>query len=132
MSKAISYLGYMVMNRGTSVPVSTCQIEQKRTVLPLGALIGPSISYTTPYGFSEVRVTSRDKCCVRRSDSSDNGSSDRYPTLTSNLAFAPPRLCDTFSRYPVSFSGLMIARSAFGTVILRGHTVHRVLLDRCK
>jgi hypothetical protein len=24
------------MNRGTSVPVSTCQIEQNRTVLPLG------------------------------------------------------------------------------------------------
>jgi hypothetical protein len=36
------YLGYMVINRGTSVPVSTCQAEQNRTVLPLGVLIGPS------------------------------------------------------------------------------------------
>ena len=44
MSKGMSYLGYMVMNRGTSVPVSICQIEQKLTVLPLGVLIGPSIS----------------------------------------------------------------------------------------
>ena len=31
----------MVMNRGTSVPVSTCQIEQNRTILPPGVLIGP-------------------------------------------------------------------------------------------
>ncbi len=37
----------MEMNRGTSVPASICQIEQKRTVFPLGVLIGPSISYTT-------------------------------------------------------------------------------------
>jgi hypothetical protein len=42
------YHAYMVMNRGTSVPVSTCQIEQNRTTLPLGVLTGPSISYTTP------------------------------------------------------------------------------------
>jgi hypothetical protein len=32
------------MNRGTWVPVSICQIEQTRTILPLGVLIGPSIS----------------------------------------------------------------------------------------
>jgi hypothetical protein len=44
MLKGMSYLGYMVMNRGTSVPVSTCQIEQNPTILPLGVLIGPSIS----------------------------------------------------------------------------------------
>jgi hypothetical protein len=37
-------LGYMVINRGTSLPVSICQTEQKRTVLPLGFVIGPSIS----------------------------------------------------------------------------------------
>ena len=67
--------------------------------------------------FAEVRVTLRDKCWARRSDSSDNGLSDRYPTLRSNLAFAPPRLCDAFSRYAVSFSVAMIARSAFGTVM---------------
>lgn len=36
----MAYLGYMVMNRGTSVPVSTCQTEQKRTLLPPGVLIG--------------------------------------------------------------------------------------------
>jgi hypothetical protein len=44
MSKGMAYLRYMVMNRGTSVPVSTCQIEQNRTILPLGVLIGPSTS----------------------------------------------------------------------------------------
>jgi hypothetical protein len=38
------FLGYMVMNRGTSVPVSTCQTEQNRTLLPLGVLMGLSIS----------------------------------------------------------------------------------------
>jgi hypothetical protein len=32
------------MNLGTSVPVSTCQIEQNRTILAPGVLIGPSIS----------------------------------------------------------------------------------------
>jgi hypothetical protein len=32
------------MNRGTSVPVSTCQIEQNLTILAPGVLIGPSIS----------------------------------------------------------------------------------------
>jgi hypothetical protein len=42
--EAHAYLGYMVINRGRSVPVSTCQTEQNRTVLPLGVLIGPSIS----------------------------------------------------------------------------------------
>ena len=44
MSKGMSYLGYMVMNLGTSVPVSTCQIEQNRTFLPAGVLIDPSTS----------------------------------------------------------------------------------------
>jgi hypothetical protein len=44
MSKGMAYLGYMVMNRGASVPVSTCQTAQKRTLLPLGVLLGPSIS----------------------------------------------------------------------------------------
>jgi hypothetical protein len=44
MSKGKNYLGNMVMNRGTSVPVSICQTEQNRTLLPLGVLIGPSIS----------------------------------------------------------------------------------------
>jgi len=38
------YLGYIVMNRGISLPVSICQIEQKRTFPPLGVVIGPSIS----------------------------------------------------------------------------------------
>jgi hypothetical protein len=33
----VVYLGYMAMNRGTSVPVSTCQIEQNHTVLPLAS-----------------------------------------------------------------------------------------------
>ena len=32
------------------------------TLLPLGALIGPSISYTTPYTFSCVRATSSKRC----------------------------------------------------------------------
>jgi hypothetical protein len=32
------------MNLGMSVPVSTCQIEQNRTLLPPGVLIGPSTS----------------------------------------------------------------------------------------
>jgi hypothetical protein len=32
------------MNLGTSAPVSTCQIEQNRTILPPGVLIGASIS----------------------------------------------------------------------------------------
>lgn len=41
------YLGYMVINRGASVPVSICQIEQKGIDLPLGVTIGPSISYVT-------------------------------------------------------------------------------------
>jgi len=49
----------MVINRGTSVPVSTCQTEQNWTRLPLGALIGTTISYTTPYAFSCVRVTTQ-------------------------------------------------------------------------
>jgi hypothetical protein len=44
MSKGMAYLGYIVMNRGTSLPVSTCQTEQKWTLLPLGVLINPSIS----------------------------------------------------------------------------------------
>jgi hypothetical protein len=43
MSTRMSYLGYMVVNRGTSVPASICQIEQNRTVFPLGLFIGPSI-----------------------------------------------------------------------------------------
>ncbi|AMY10705.1 addiction module antidote protein, HigA family [Luteitalea pratensis] len=30
----------MVMNRGTSAPVSICQTEQNRTILPLGVAIG--------------------------------------------------------------------------------------------
>jgi hypothetical protein len=34
MSKGMAYLGYMVLNRGTSVPVSTGQTDQKWTVLP--------------------------------------------------------------------------------------------------
>jgi hypothetical protein len=51
----------MVMNLGPSVPVSTCQIEQNRMFFPPGVLIGPSTSYTTPYAFSDVRVTSSDK-----------------------------------------------------------------------
>jgi hypothetical protein len=34
MSKGMAYLGYMVMNRRTSMPVSTCQTEQKRTSVP--------------------------------------------------------------------------------------------------
>jgi hypothetical protein len=33
MSKGMSYLGYMVMNRGTSVPVSTCQEEAPGAVI---------------------------------------------------------------------------------------------------
>jgi hypothetical protein len=44
LERHLSYLGYIVLNRGTSLPVSICQIEQKRTVLPLGVVIGPSIS----------------------------------------------------------------------------------------
>ena len=66
---------------------------------------------------SEVRVTPSDRCCLRRSDSSAHGESTRYPTLSKSLAFEAPRLCDTFSRYAVSFSAAMIATSAFGTVI---------------
>jgi hypothetical protein len=62
ISKATFYLGYMVINRGTSVPVSTCQTEQNWTRLPLGALISPTISYTTPYAFLCVRVTSSERC----------------------------------------------------------------------
>ena len=113
----MSYLGYMVINLGTAVPVSTCQIEQNCTILPLGVLIGPSISYTTPYPFFEARVTSSYKCCVRRSDSSASGASDRYPTLTRSLAFEAPRLWDTFRRYHAIFSAAMLARSAFGIVM---------------
>jgi len=46
----MSYLGYMVMNLGTSVPVSTCQIEQNRTIVPPGVLTGPSISLNDAVG----------------------------------------------------------------------------------
>ena len=45
------------------------------------------------------------------------GSVRPEPTPSSNLVFAAPRLCNTFSRYQVSLSPAMIARSAFGTVI---------------
>ena len=41
MSKGMCYRGPMAMNRATSVPVSTCQTEQKRTLLPPGVSIGP-------------------------------------------------------------------------------------------
>jgi hypothetical protein len=31
MSKGMSYFGYLVMNRRTSLPASICQVEQNRT-----------------------------------------------------------------------------------------------------
>ena len=62
--EGMPYLGYMVMNRGTSVPVSTCHTEQNRTVLPLGVLIGPSIC-TQPrmcsHAFGSLRATSAER-----------------------------------------------------------------------
>jgi hypothetical protein len=44
MSKGMAYLGYMVMNLGTSAPVSICQTERNCTALPLGVVMSPSIS----------------------------------------------------------------------------------------
>jgi hypothetical protein len=43
-SKGMPYLGYMVINRGHVGSSVTCQIEQNRTFLPPGVLIGASIS----------------------------------------------------------------------------------------
>jgi hypothetical protein len=50
----------MVINRGTSVPVSTCQTEQNWTRLPLGALIGPQ-SHTRRRTRSHELVVDRDR-----------------------------------------------------------------------
>lgn len=47
---------------------------------------------------------------MRRSDSRASGASVRYPRLSRSLALAPPRLCEGFSKYAVSFSAAILAR----------------------
>ena len=53
------------------------------------------------------------------------GASGRYPTPRRTLAFAAPRLCDMFSRYSVSFSTAITARSALGIVMGQGNAAQR-------
>lgn len=48
LKRHLNYSGYIVINRGLSVPMSICQILRNTTIRPFGPVRGATISYRWP------------------------------------------------------------------------------------